>query len=184
MRRKRWDPPAVESLEGRRLLSVAGASLPNASALVASNASHQLLTLDGTIEGTWSRVSTNPDVGGAQALQGSGTLRHMGMVQASGTLHTPGFIARGHTTGSLILSNALGSVTLKLVGAMPQPGSSSPPASLRYTIVDGTGQYAKASGSGKASLQERPETGPPRGPIGTFSPDYMIAPSFTLTLHA
>jgi hypothetical protein len=184
MKRTRWNRPAVESLEGKRLLSGAGASLPHAAAIVATAASHQRLALVGTIQGTWSREFTNPDVGGAQALQGSGTIRPMGMVQAGGALHTPGFVARGHTTGPLTLSNAQGSVTLELVGTMSQRGFTGPPSSLRYTIVAGTGQYAKASGSGRAELQERPETGPPRGPLGTMSPDYLIAPSFTLTLHA
>jgi hypothetical protein len=184
MKRTRRNRPVLEALEGKRLLSgLAGGSPPHASALVASTALPRHLTLDGTIEGTWSREFTNPDVGGAQTLQGSGTLRGLGLVQSSGTLHTPGFVARGHTTGSLTLSNAQGSVTLQLVGTMVQPGFSAPPSSLRYTIVQGTGQYSMASGSGTATLQERPQQGPPRGPVGTMSPDYLIAPSFTLTLH-
>src|SRR3954469_25841747 len=105
MERTRRKRPEVEALEGKRLLSFVGASLPHAAALIARTTSHRHLALDGTIQGTWARQFTNPDIGGVQSLQGSGTGRTLGMVDAIGTLHTPGFVARGHTTGSMTLSN-------------------------------------------------------------------------------
>jgi hypothetical protein len=74
-------------------------------------------------------------------------------VQISGTLHTPGFILQGHTTGTLVLSSAQGSITLQLVGP-PQPGFSPPPSTLQYTITGGTGAYAGAAGQGTVTLQE------------------------------
>ena len=184
MKRTRRSRPVVEALEGKKLLSAVGVPAPHATALVASKASQRHLLLVGTIQGTWSRTLTNPDIGGAQTLQGTGKVRPLGAVDASGTLHTPGFVARGNTTGSLTLEDNRGSVTLHLVGTMTRPGFSGPATALRYTIVDGTGRYAGASGSGTAELQERPEQGPPAGPPGTASPHYLIAPSFTLTLRA
>jgi hypothetical protein len=181
MKRTRRSPPGVESLEGRTLLSAVGAPLAHEPALIANPASGRRLVLDGTLQGTWSNVLANPDLGGSQTLRGDGSARPLGPVQATGTLRTPGFVASGRTTGCLILTTARGSVTLRLVGTMPQPGFSSPPASMRYTVVKGTGQYAQATGSGTVLLQERPLQGPPPGPPGTLSPDYLIAPSFTLT---
>jgi hypothetical protein len=182
MPRTRRSPPGVESLEGRMLLSAVRVPVAHAPALVASTASGRRLVLDGTLQGTWSKTQANPDVGGSETLQGWGSTQPLGQVQATGTLQTPGFIRSARATGSLTLSNAQGSVTLRLVGVMGQPGSSSsPPSALRYTVVKGTGQYAQATGSGTALLQQRPLQRPAPGPPGTMTPDYVIAPSFTLT---
>ena len=135
--------------------------------------------LSGQVSGTWTTQPGLPDTGTEQTLTGAGTVQPLGPVQATGTLHTPGFILRGETTGTLTLSNANGSVTLRLVGP-PQPGFSGPPPTFTYTVVGGTGAYAGASGTGTVAFSEQPAQ-QPVCPPGTPCPQDIIAPSFTLT---
>jgi hypothetical protein len=177
MKRTRRSPPGVESLEGRMLLSAVRAPVASAPAIVAATVSGHRLVLDGMLQGTWSGTSAKSDSGGSETLQGGGSAQPLGPVQATGALHSSGL----RTTGSFTLSAAQGSVTLRLAGPMNLPGSSSPPASMRYTVLKGTGKYARATGAGTALLQERPSQRPPPGPPGTLTPDYITAPSFTLT---
>ena len=192
---RRWRPE-VELLEGRTVLSAVHGLAPAVPVLLAHHAPHrrahhhavaipapkQSLALSGDVSGTWTTQPTLRDTGGVQTLTGGGTVQPLGPVQASGTLHTPGFIAQGRTTGRMTLSNASGSVTLRLVGP-PQPSFSGPPGSFRYTIVRGTGLYTGASGTGTATFTERPEQRPVCPP-GTPCPQFIIAPSFTMTFQA
>jgi hypothetical protein len=94
-------------------------------------------------------------MGTIQDSKGSGFFLGLGRVEISGTLHTPGLILRGNTTGTLVLSNAQGSITLALVGP-PQPGFSPPPSELQYMITGGTGAYAGITGQGTVILLETP----------------------------
>jgi hypothetical protein len=184
--------PAVEAIEARLLPGGAAASLPAGRVAIEVASRHLKLKLSGTLSGTWSRVFTNPDVGGEQALQGTGKIKPLGQVRASGTLHTPGFIAQGFTTASLVLTSPHGTVTLSLMGTMSQPGFSSPATSLSYTIVKGTGRYAGASGSGLADFHEQAAIVPSNPPVlmslsrgGVAARDpIVLSPTFTLTLHS
>jgi hypothetical protein len=114
---------------------------------------HQQMALRGTVTGTWTSVPTNPDTGMTQQLDGAGQVKPLGAVIATGTLHMPGFIREGRTTGTMVLTNAQGSVTLQLTGP-PQPGFSPPPNTFTYKIVSGTGAYAGATGHGMATFSE------------------------------
>ena len=58
----------------------------------------------------------NPDTGKDFTFLGSGQVAPLGQVTLSGTIHSPGNIANGHSTGSLVLSTLKGSVTLDLTG--------------------------------------------------------------------
>lgn len=183
---RRWRPE-VEALEDRTLLSgTAGLSLTavRAAALVrpVHHAAHPRLALRGQVTGTWATRPTLPDTGTEQQLSGGGTVRPLGSVRAAGTLRTPGFVATGHTTGTLTLANAGGRVTLQLTGP-PQPGFSQPPPTFHYTIAGGTGRYAGASGGGTAAFQEQPERRPVCQP-GTPCPQFIVAARFTLTFPA
>jgi hypothetical protein len=153
--------PELELLEGRAMLSAGSVLSPpllTVTALLAQQSPQQhYLALVGEIKGTWTRIRTLPDVGQSQSLMGSGRVRPLGEVQAEGTLHAPGFIREGHTTGTLTLTNSRGSITLQLVSRQPQPGFSPPARSYDYTITGGTGAYAGATGSGRATLQESPD---------------------------
>jgi hypothetical protein len=151
---RRWRP-VVEALEDRTALSMAMGLAGQLSAVLppGQHAAHQHLTLLGAVTGTWSRVPIVPDVGGEQNLNGAGTVQPLGAVQASGHLRTPGFVAHGRAEATFTLTAAGGSITVRLVGPL-QRGFSSPPAHFHYTIKGGTGKYAGASGSGKATFQE------------------------------
>ncbi len=139
------------------------------------------IALAGQVSGVWSQQMTPPDTGTSQSLSGAGSVTPLGVVQASGTLHTPGFIISGYTTGTLVLVGAQGSVTLQLKGASPQPGFSPPANVLNYTIVGGTGAYAGDTGSGVAHLQETTAPQPQPGSTGTLLPQVVASGTFTLT---
>ncbi|HLW66749.1 MAG TPA: hypothetical protein VKS79_15655 [Gemmataceae bacterium] len=163
--------PHLESLELR---------LPLSGVPVYPNSHH--LALDGQLSGTWFTQPSIPDVGTTQTLGGSGHIEHMGNVQLSGKLRTPGNIAMGRTTGEFTLTDEHGSVTFRLVGAQLQPGMSGPVSKYYFAIEGGTGIYTHIWGGGVAMLQEQPG-GHPDWPPGPH-PDFIIAPSFTLMLQA
>jgi hypothetical protein len=160
--------PHLEQLEGRIVpVAVLGSAPANLGMLEYSSRSpaplaleqqhHQDPAFDGNATGTWTVAQPiAADVGTTQTLAGSGTIAILGAVQGSGTLHTPGFIVRGYTTGTMVFSNAQGSITLSLIGQQPQPGFSPPPSAFNYSITGGKGAYAGASGSGVATLTETP----------------------------
>src|SRR5689334_7164737 len=87
--------PACESLESVELLSAA----PLAAAAAVVGSAQTQLALRGSVGGTVTMPLTNPDVGRESDLSGSGSVRPLGLVSLSGTLHATGFIARGHATG-------------------------------------------------------------------------------------
>lgn len=148
-------------------------------------ATHKALRLRGQVSGTWTTVFTNPDAGRAQRLDGTGTVTPLGAVSASGTLTTPGFIARGRATGTLTLTAADGTVTLDLVGP-PQKGFASPPASFRYTIAGGTGADAGASGKGRVSFQEQQSPTfkcPPNALCVPLQPGGSLGGTFAMTFQ-
>jgi hypothetical protein len=171
MHATRYFRPRLERLDDRTLPSVAlgagwlpaaGTPLPSPIMLGAfplrpPQLYHQLLRF-GVVLGTWTTEPTLPDAGRIQDLQGSGVFLWLGRVRISGSLHTPGLILQGHTTGTLVLSNARGSVTLRLTGP-PQPGFSPPPSTFQYTITGGTGAYAGIMGQGTASFSETTGSG-------------------------
>lgn len=110
------------------------------------------LPLAGKITGTYSIApTTNPDIGKLYLFTGTGTAGALGAVSATGSVRTLGFIAGGHATGTLTLSNSHGSVTLTLTGPS-QPGFSGLPASMTYQITSATGDYAGDTGSGSIAI--------------------------------
>jgi hypothetical protein len=110
-------------------------------------------SLAGKIQGAWTMLSSLPDKGTDLSLNGAGLVSPLGQVEISVMLHMPGFFISGRATGTIVLSNAQGSITLQLVGP-PQPGFSPPPDKFQYTITDGTGAYAGASGQGIVNFAE------------------------------
>jgi hypothetical protein len=154
MNRTRRFLPALESLESIVALSTLPGAGAAAHPLIAQH-SHPL-ALRGEISGIWGSSFGDPPIpdGGAhQTLSGSGRLRGLGKVELNGSLHTPGFITTGTTTGSFDLTNARGTIHLEVAGA-PQPGFTPPPSSLTYTITGGTGRYAHVTGHGTVDLSE------------------------------
>src|SRR4051812_43811727 len=66
--------------------------------------------LTGTVRGTYVIEPGIPDAGRSYALSGTGVLQPLGSVHGEGNLRTPGFVARGNTTGSLTLTGDTGTV--------------------------------------------------------------------------
>lgn len=110
------------------------------------------LPLAGTITGAYSIPPlANPDAGQTYLFNGSGTAGALGAVSATGSVRLPGFISSSQATGTLMLSNSLGSVTLQLTGPI-EPGFGAFPKTLNYKISSGTGAYAGNQGSGKITV--------------------------------
>jgi len=176
--------PRIENLEDKALLSAAGIGAQNAPIiLVPPPANHHHIALNGEVGGTWTIQMVNPDVGRAQTLTGSGTVQPLGKVGATGTLQATGFIAKGRAGGMLTLSNAQGSVTIKLTGP-PQPGFSMLPRQFTFKIVAATGKYKGATDQGSASLTEvEAACSPLPTPIMASLP-IIVGPIFSLTLHS
>ena len=114
--------------------------------------------LDGTIKGNYSLAPTAADIGAGYVFNGTGTAGDLGAVSAHAFVTLPGFIATGHATGTMTLTQTgpfanalLNSVTLALTGPA-QPGFSSFPGTLAYTITGGTGAFAGATGVGTIAV--------------------------------
>jgi len=149
----------VERLEGRVALSTVTHVLPpvpeTGIGVVVRPSSGLLirgvgyLYLNGPGSGTATpEVSRIPDVGSSVVLKGSANLTNLGAVSVKGTLTGTGFTAQGHFGGTIVLSNAKGSVTLDLVGPKA-PGFHAPSSGeYHFTIEKGTGAYAKDVGRG------------------------------------
>lgn len=137
------------------------------------------ITLSGEVRGTWTQRPQAPDVGGAYDLSGNGTVSPLGPVQAAGSLHSPGMIAHGQTTGTFTLTSPKGTLTLALSGPA-QPGFSAPPTSLTFTVTGGTGTYTGEHGTGTAQLTMTPQRRPATVP-GRMTPHFIVAAMFALT---
>jgi hypothetical protein len=66
-----------------------------------------------------------PDVGQSFTIRATGTVKPLGHVAATGTVHGTGFIAHGHESLRLRLARAGGSVTIDGVSGLV-PGFTSP----------------------------------------------------------
>jgi hypothetical protein len=166
MIRKHRLRPRIEQLDNRIVPSVApgdGSMAPaapdhsldlgSAPMVLQSAELQERFSLAGKLQGAWTMLSTLPDKGSDLSLSGDGLMSPLGQVKISGMLHTPGFVITGRATGTIVLSTAQGSITLQLVGPL-QPGFSPPPDTFQYTITDGTGAYASASGQGTLKFAE------------------------------
>jgi hypothetical protein len=125
-------------------------------ALVTAAAKNVLL--DGTINGKYSLAPTAVSIGAGYVFNGTGTAGDLGAVSAHAFVTIPAFIAPGHATGTMTLTQVgpmanalLNSVTLALTGP-PQPASAGFPATLNFTITGGTGQFAGATGAGTIAV--------------------------------
>lgn len=116
-----------------------------------------LLALAGTLTGAYSVGKPMADLGGVYHFTGTGNAGTLGAVTIVGNISLPGFIATGHASGMLTLTNALGSVTLQLSGPL-EAGFGAFPATLVYLLKQGTGTYAGDVASGTISVTLVPDT--------------------------
>jgi hypothetical protein len=129
--------PEVASLEGRALLStLIHPGHPAAEVSILAVPKGLSGTITGKIVFAGAGVSTN----------GSGTLKGPGRVKLTGGLAINPDFSFGQ--GTFVLHAKKGSISLSVVGSIPNPSVSTKPASHPYQITSGTGSYAGASGSG------------------------------------
>lgn len=148
MRRKPKPAPGLEPLESRELLAAGLAPPPPRTAEVrASSARSAALRM--AIQGRLT-VSSDPTADGPPyRLSGRGIGESSGL-SLEGTLVNSRVEART-LAGRLELGTPRGQVTLDVSGPA-QPAASSV-ATLRYRIVDGTGSFRGAGGSGTVVLK-------------------------------
>jgi hypothetical protein len=98
-----------------------------------------------------------PEIGQVYDLLGSATLTGLGRVNVSGAVQSVGFILHGHAWGKLLLTNAKGSVTLRLEGP-EQNGFAALPHQFTFDVVGGSGSYKHLNGHGTLQLVIAPAT--------------------------
>jgi hypothetical protein len=182
-RSRRWSrAPQVEALESLTLLS--GLTVPGTSPVLpvpvltgSIHAAAATAALTGTARGVYSSTSRNPDTGTTYYINAAGNLAGLGGTAVSGSMRTPGFVARGQATGTLTLYAARGTITLHLVGPT-QPGFIALPATLSYTIGGGTRAYRGATGSGTVDLALHPVA--PKVVVGVGQVTLVFHPGATL----
>lgn len=171
--------PSVEGLEAKTLLSSFAGVMPHAAAVAAQVArATARAPLAGTVRGSYVERTANPDTGDAFSFGGSGRLTPLGSVVLTGTIRSPGFVANGHSTGTLVLRGAGGSLTLSVTGP-PQDGNTPVPEVFHYTIAGGSGHYKGDTGGGYIDLTLTPS----RSSIDTLTQAGRFSMQFlTLTL--
>jgi hypothetical protein len=170
--------PQLEQFEGRIVPSaffgaasaLAGLHsnlLVSPTAVVLQQNHYQDVVFHGGVSGTWTTLPVaNPVAGVTEGLNGSGTVAPLGGVQASGTVRLPDATGQGYAAGTMVLTNAKGTVTVSLTGHQPQPGVYPPAGAFDFTISGGTGAYVGVAGKGVAKLTETP---PDKNGVGTFT---------------
>ena len=111
--------------------------------------------LHGAGAGTYHGPAVTIDAGTSFALTGTANLGALGTFHVTGQVQGVGFLAQGRATGELVLTNAHGSITLALHGAV-QPGFSAVPPELVYSVTGGTGDYSHLNGYGTVGLHTTP----------------------------
>jgi len=153
MDRRRFRPSPVDSLESLTLLSGLAAHVHHIPAAIDPSARPTSTRLDGALAGVITSTMT-VDTGPNHHLTGSGRVGALGRVTLSGD-EGHGYILIpagriGH--GTIVLSNARGTVTLALTSTDAKDGPGGLPANYTYTAGDGTGQYAGLADHGTARL--------------------------------
>ncbi len=123
-------------------------------------------------DGTYTSTQGPPDTGTRYKLNAAGTITPIGSAVVTGSFHTPGFIQTGEATGKLKIVGSHGTLTLKLREPGPitagLPSASGGPIILvndfTYSVVKGTGQYAKDHGTGTVEITTTPGLTSPTGP--------------------
>jgi hypothetical protein len=161
----------VEEMESRLVPSTAALPRPPLD-LVAHAAAEIAAVLGGTVSGTYTSASGNPDLGTTYHLHGKGTLNLVGRVKLTATLQTPGNVVSGLAGGTVTLKFGQDKITLQLTGPELKGFARLPShTTFTYTVTGASGQFASLKGAGgKADLT--------LGPPSSTSPG-----SFSLTIR-
>ncbi len=171
---RRRRPLQVESLETLTLLSglsTLGVAAPHAIVAEAVKASAAAtVNFTSATTGVYVAIQAKPITGLQFTVNTSGIAAGGGVVSVFGKLNTPGFTAKGRTTGTLIVFSAAGNLTLAVAGST-QSGFSGLPSTLNFTIVGGTGVF-KHHFAGKGTIAVAVQTefsGPARTTNGQLT---------------
>src|SRR4051794_10997361 len=109
-RNLRQRPLQVESLETLTLLSGLATPTITLAPVVVSAASTTNLAFNASAKGTFFTTQSNPDTGKDYHVVAVGRTTGGAVMAVGGELFTPGFVATGHTTGSLTVYTARGTL--------------------------------------------------------------------------
>jgi hypothetical protein len=172
-----------EELETRTLLTAASPAHPAGVAVLAAISElPPAPVLSGTITGNYTvPLALLADVGSTYDLQGKGPVAWLGKVTASGSFEGPGFVAFGHATGMVTLTNSQGTLALRLSGPLQQ-GFAAPPDHFYFTVWGGTGAFRRIHVSGRIDIHLNPAP-PPVSPFPGVALHWQPHGTFTMTIH-
>lgn len=131
------------------VLAMAAVLAGGAGAMAANTPPH----LTGSGDGTWQVLPSNPDTGTQRNLHGSGHFT-IGNAKVRGSVTSPGFIANGDCSVSVLLKTATGSIGV--VGHSKRTSSSYPtcigPFRFAFHTVKASGDLAGDSFKGVGHL--------------------------------
>jgi hypothetical protein len=174
----------VEELDSRTLPSTTPLAPPGlAEALAHRTSTRHVHGLAGTITGTYTIGHDIPDTGMSYRFTGAGTVGLLGAVTATASLRTTGFIEQGRAGGALTLSNAQGTLTLRLQGPV-QRGFAALPQHFHFTVSGGTGAFQGLAGGGMVTLRLNPLAQPLLASAGAVTSLPIIGGTFTLRIRS
>ena len=157
MNRKWRCQSRVEKLESLSLLSGLSAGLHHAASVVKIDGAPPvsttptIISLTGTLTGSYHIKPDLPDVGANYNFWGHGRVMPVGGADVSGHVRQLGFVASGHAEGLIVIAMPKGSLTLKLEGPK-QPGFAKLPDSFSFKITNSSGSYLNDRGHGTLVL--------------------------------
>ena len=159
--------PGLERLGSRILPSASPVAAHSAPVLNGPSVLQTNPPLAGHGHGSYSYDAVQSGAGIEYRMSGTAALSGMGAVSVSGSIHSVGFIVRGHAGGELTFKGPHGSITVELIGPT-QTGFSPPPTSFTARVVAETGAYAgRQWHDGRLTLNLTPAPtaagAPPRG---------------------
>jgi hypothetical protein len=180
--------PGVEGLDSRELLSLnIFDALKSVPGLLVSSLKHSSTTkhLSGVITGHYEVRQATPDTGSSVQLSASGQVTPLGQAKIAGSLTAPGFVRSAEATGTLVLSNAHGALTINLLGPA-QVGSSALPNQFQYKTAGGTGAYRNVVDHGNLFFvrNSTSHAGPTSAPGSGAGAGVSSSGRFTLVLNS
>jgi hypothetical protein len=157
MRKSRNCRPHLERLESMELLSTGlGAGLHHDAAIKIdamppTSMSHTIISLNGTLRGTYHVKRSLPDVGVIYDFFGHGSVKPGSGADVTGHANSLGNVAKGKAEGLLVISTPTGSLTLKIEGPR-QKGFAPLPDRFSFEITNSSGSYLRDRGHGIAVL--------------------------------
>jgi hypothetical protein len=182
MNRRPFRPSAVDELEKLTLLSGLVPATAAVAPMTTDASSHfTRVHLGGTLTGTFAEY-LSIDTGPAYRFTGSGPIRPLGKVTATGALgHGYILLPNLKENGQFVLTGPGGMLSISLTATIPKSGNL--PTLFAYKITGSTGRYAKLidHGTARLTLHAAPAV-PPAAPPGQVTPDILPAPSGSFTL--